>query len=106
MPGLVRKILIFATVDGLILQPLAPRGQRPAPPAKISYEDHCIAPVTKDDYDSSASESNFEAFGIIGELLLAQHLGWILQISTNNKSSRLHFKASAARIFRPANSRI
>ena len=69
MPGPVRKILIFAAVDGLILQPLAPRGQRPATACKISYKDHSILPVAKYGYDSTASESNFEAFGIIGKML-------------------------------------
>ncbi len=106
MPGLVRKVLIFAAVDGLILQPLAPRGQRPTPPVKISYKDHNIVPVAKDEYDSSASESNFEAFGVIGELLLAQDLGRIFQLCPRNKSSRLHSQTSAASMTRSANSRI
>ena len=40
MPGLVRKLLIFAAVDGLILQPAPPRNHKPATDQaiKISYK--------------------------------------------------------------------
>ena len=66
MPGLVRKLVIFAAVDGLILQPLAQRGQRPAPAAKIGW-DSSIGPALKDGIDKGSSEKGFEAFGIVGE---------------------------------------
>jgi hypothetical protein len=67
MPGLVRKILIFAAADGLVLQPLAQRGQRPAQPAKIAYTDNCIGPVLKDGDIADATGKSFEAFGVIGK---------------------------------------
>lgn len=67
MPGLVRKIVIFAAVDGLVLQPL---GQRPAPAAKICFKDNAIVPVLKDDNEAGPGKS-FEAFGIVGTSLPA-----------------------------------
>lgn len=64
MPGLVRKLLIFAAVDGLVLQPLAQKGQRPAPPVKIAYNSGTIGPVLGDVHGQG---KGFEAFGIVGE---------------------------------------
>jgi hypothetical protein len=66
MPGLVRKLLIFAAVDGLVLQPLAQRGQRPAPAAKIAYRDNSIVPALKDGSEENETGKSFESFGIIG----------------------------------------
>jgi hypothetical protein len=66
MPGLARKLLVFAAVDGLVLQPLAQRGQRPAPAAKIAYKDNSIGPALKDDGEGSEAGKSFESFGIIG----------------------------------------
>ncbi len=64
MPGLVRKLLIFAAVDGLVLQPLAHKGQRPAPPVKIAYNNGAIGPVLG---DAGEHGKGFEAFGVVGE---------------------------------------
>lgn len=70
MPGLVRKLLIFAAIDGLILQPTAPKGQRPAPATKIAYKDKHIGPVSSDLQDlEGSSAKSFEAFGIVGMCL-------------------------------------
>jgi hypothetical protein len=66
MPGLARKILIFAAVDGLVLQPLAQRGQRPAPTVNIAYKDSAIRPVLKDGGQVESIGKSFEAFGIVG----------------------------------------
>jgi hypothetical protein len=67
MPGIVRKILIFAAVDGLVLQPLAQRGQRSAPATKIAYKDNNISSVLKDGGGPHGAAKSFEAFGIVGE---------------------------------------
>jgi len=79
MPGLARKILISAAVDGIILQPLAQKGQRPVPATKIAYNNHHIGPVLKDgsegegegegegESESEGGGKNFEAFGIVGQ---------------------------------------
>lgn len=63
MPSLVRKLLIFAAIDGLVLQPL---GQRPAPSAKILYKDNSITTTLKEGEDEGSADKSFEAFGIIG----------------------------------------
>jgi len=69
MPGLARRVLIFAAVDGVVLQPLGQRGQRPAPAAKIAYKDNSIEPVLKDggEGDGAGAGKSFEAFGIVGK---------------------------------------
>jgi hypothetical protein len=64
MPGLVRKLLIFAAVDGLVLQPLAQKGQRPAPAVKIAYTSGTIGPALGDVHGQG---KGFEAFGVVGE---------------------------------------
>lgn len=70
MPGLVSKLLIIAAVDGIILQPLAQKGQRSASATKIAYNDHHIGPVLKDggesESESEGGAKSFEAFGIVG----------------------------------------
>lgn len=68
MPGLVRKLLIFAAVDGLVLQPLTQKGQRPASSSKISFKDGSIVPSGKEDVPNEARTRGFEAFGIVGKL--------------------------------------
>jgi hypothetical protein len=66
MPGLVRKILIFAAVDGIVLEPLVQRNQRPGAATKIAYKDRTIGPVLKDGVDGNRPGKSFEAFGIVG----------------------------------------
>lgn len=69
MPGLARKVLIFAAVDGLIIQPLSSKGQKPFQPARIKYGDASISSAARDQVpDSAKSDSWFEALGVIGEL--------------------------------------
>lgn len=66
MPGLVRKILIFAAVDGLVLQPLPQRNQRPTAAIKVAYKDNAIGPVLNDEGEDEKPGKSFEAFGIVG----------------------------------------
>jgi hypothetical protein len=66
MPGLARKILIFAAVDGLVLQPLAQRGQRPVSAASIAYSDNSVGPLSRDGGEAERAGESFEAFGIVG----------------------------------------
>ena len=68
MPGLVRKLLIYAAVDGLVLQPIAHGNQRVGPAVKIDYRSHGIT------RDSSASLQRYaldgvECHGIIGRVI-------------------------------------
>lgn len=67
MPGLVRKLLISAAIDGLILQPAPPRNHPPATQQaiKIDYRGS-ISPLLKDRGDEDTAPASLEAHGIIG----------------------------------------
>ena len=67
MPSLIRKLLIFATVDGLILQPAPPRNHAPATQQaiKIDYKGN-ISPLIKDRCDEGTAPTFLEAYGIVG----------------------------------------
>lgn len=69
MPGLVRKILIFAIADGLVLQPLAQKGQHTASSTKISFKDKSIDPILESSGQTENYGEAFEAFGIVGRFL-------------------------------------
>jgi hypothetical protein len=69
MPGLARKVVIYAAVDGLILQPHSSRKeQRPSPPYQIRYGDAAISAISRDiSADIGKANASFEAFGIVGK---------------------------------------
>jgi hypothetical protein len=68
MPGLARKIIICAAVDGIVIQPLSSKGQRPFQPVRVKYGDASVSNVGRDQVpDTSKPDSHFEAFGVIGE---------------------------------------
>ncbi|PBP19859.1 SacI domain protein [Diplocarpon rosae] len=62
MSGLARKILIFAAVDGLILE------QRGKPSTKITYQDSKILQIPKDVGHDEGTGKSFEAYGLVGLL--------------------------------------
>jgi hypothetical protein len=68
MPGLARKVLICAAVDGLVIQPLSSKGQKPFKPLTIAYDGGNVSLASREQAveDSDGDESTFEAFGIIG----------------------------------------
>jgi hypothetical protein len=66
-PSLARKVLIYAAIDGLVLQPLGQRGQRPVSATKITYRDNNIGPTLKDGGEGEEPGKSFEAFGIVGK---------------------------------------
>ncbi|KAI0386682.1 SacI homology domain-containing protein [Hypomontagnella monticulosa] len=81
MPGLARKLLICAAVDGLVIQPLATKGQRNPPPVKIKYGDATISSLPRDQSpDTSKPNSSFEAFGIVG-LFTVSRLSYLITIT-------------------------
>ncbi|KAL2179245.1 SacI homology domain-containing protein [Thermothelomyces heterothallicus CBS 202.75] len=88
MPGLARKIIICAAVDGLVLHPLNARKdshQRSAalPPVRIKYGDASISPIPRDaapDPSSLPPNSSFEAFGIVG-LVTVFHYSYLISIT-------------------------
>jgi hypothetical protein len=67
MPNLVRKLLIFAAVDGLVLQPAPPRNHPPATQQaiKVDYKGH-VGPLLKDRREEDTAPTSVEAHGIIG----------------------------------------
>lgn len=72
MPSIARKVVICAAIDGLIIQPLWSKGQRPATPVRIRYGDASLSTASRDELpDASKPNSSFEAFGIVGSLTLA-----------------------------------
>ncbi|QSZ33271.1 hypothetical protein DSL72_002859 [Monilinia vaccinii-corymbosi] len=90
MPGLVRKLLIFAAVDGLILQPAAQKGQRPAPSTKITYKDAHIGPINEAQ-GVEGSAKGFEAFGIIG-LLTVSKSSFLISITKREQVAQVQGK--------------
>lgn len=66
MPGIVRKLVIFAAIDGLILQPSSQRHQHSLPSLQIRYTTEgatTLRPAPESDLAHSAS---LEAHGIVG----------------------------------------
>ncbi|KAK7517557.1 SacI homology domain-containing protein [Phyllosticta citriasiana] len=73
MPGLVRKLLIFAAVDGLILQPAPPRDRPPSTQQaiKIDYKGD-VSPLLKDRRQEDTTSISLEAHGVVGLLQIAR----------------------------------
>jgi hypothetical protein len=69
MPGLIRRIFIFAAVDGLVLQP---SGSLEAPAVlRIDYKSQKLTsapPISAEEY---SKKPHLESHGIIGEKCLA-----------------------------------
>ncbi|KAF2124634.1 hypothetical protein P153DRAFT_370564 [Dothidotthia symphoricarpi CBS 119687] len=72
MPGIVRKLLVYAAVDGLVLQSVAPHSHAPAPKQaiKIDYKGN-VGPLLKDRRDEDAAPISLEAHGVVGLLKVA-----------------------------------
>jgi len=66
MPGLVRKLVIIAAVDGLILQPLSQRNQRAPPAIRIDYQTHNITALEQEAKERNSSLASIEVHGIVG----------------------------------------
>jgi hypothetical protein len=67
MPSIARKLLICAAIDGLVIQPLSSKGQRPFQPVRLKYDDASISQIPREHVpDDSKPDSSFEAFGVIG----------------------------------------
>ncbi|KAI1380918.1 SacI homology domain-containing protein [Hypoxylon crocopeplum] len=81
MPSLARKLLICAAVDGLVIQPLATKGQRTSPPVQVKYGDATVSSLPRDQsLDTSKPNSSFEAFGIVG-LFTVSRLSYLITIT-------------------------
>ncbi|KAI0443698.1 SacI homology domain-containing protein [Xylaria telfairii] len=92
MPGLARKLLICAAVDGLIIQPLATKGQaRTSNPVKIKYGDAAVTSIARDQAatpDSTLPNLSFEAFGIIGLFTVAR-LSYLISITGRQQVAQI-----------------
>ncbi|KAI0538809.1 SacI homology domain-containing protein [Xylaria digitata] len=92
MPGLARKLLICAAVDGLIIQPLATKGQTRNPtPVKVKYGDATVTSAPRDQAttpDSTPPNASFEAFGIIG-LFIAARLSYLIAITGRQQVAQI-----------------
>ncbi|KAH8821933.1 SacI homology domain-containing protein [Xylogone sp. PMI_703] len=94
MPGLVRKLVIFAAVDGLVLQPLTHRGQHraPGPATKIAYGEKSIASTVADGGEGGGSGGvGFEAFGIVGLLSVATS-SYLISITKRQQVAQIQGK--------------
>ncbi|KAI1389739.1 SacI homology domain-containing protein [Hypoxylon trugodes] len=89
MPSLARKLLICAAVDGLIIQPLATKGQRTPPPVQIQYGDATVSSLPRDQFpDTSKPNSSFEAFGIVG-LFTVSRLTYLITITGRQQVAQI-----------------
>ncbi|KAK4203268.1 putative recessive suppressor of secretory defect [Triangularia verruculosa] len=102
MPGLARKVLIAAAVDGLILHPLnpvpskdAPAGSRPPPLplVKIKYGNNVsVSTVSRDHAQANEpGSSSFEAYGIVG-IITVFHYSYLITITRRQQVANLFSK--------------
>ncbi|KAF2202827.1 hypothetical protein GQ43DRAFT_439353 [Delitschia confertaspora ATCC 74209] len=92
MPGLVRKVLVFAAVDGLILQPAPPRNHLPTTQQaiKIDYKGN-VGPLLKDRREESTAPVSLETHGIIGLLKIASS-SFLISICGREQVAQIHGK--------------
>ncbi|KAK4242525.1 SacI homology domain-containing protein [Achaetomium macrosporum] len=95
MPGLARKVIICAAVDGLVLHPLNSRKDQqgcasPLAPIRIKYGDASISTVARDASLSSSQSPNssFEAFGIVGLITVFRH-SYLISITRRQQVAQI-----------------
>ncbi|KAI9690360.1 MAG: hypothetical protein M1822_009322 [Bathelium mastoideum] len=93
MPGLVRKLLIYAAVDGLILQPFSQRNSAAATASaiRIDYKNHAINPVLHDWHHDENSHLSLEAHGIVGLLSISSR-AYLISISRRKQVAKIQGK--------------
>lgn len=83
---LVRKLLIFAAVDGLVLQPRShphAQQQQQQQAIKIDYKGN-VGPLLKDEHDDDKTISSFESHGVVGMSLC---MLWKMRVTDTYKGS-------------------
>jgi hypothetical protein len=89
MPAIARKLLICAAIDGLVIQPLSSKGQRPFQPVRVKYGDASISHVPREHVpDASKPDSSFEAFGVIG-LITVSKLSYLVTITRRQQVAQI-----------------
>jgi hypothetical protein len=62
---LARKLLIFAAVDGLVLQPRSHTQAQQQQAIKIDYKGN-VGPLLKNEHEEEGTLSSFESHGVVG----------------------------------------
>ncbi|KAJ6440518.1 SacI domain-containingprotein [Purpureocillium lavendulum] len=89
MPGLARKVIVCAAIDGLIIQPLSSKGQRPSLPVRVRFGESAVSAVPWDQLpDISTPDSSFEAFGVIG-LITVSKLSYLVTITRRQQVAQI-----------------
>ncbi|KAI9721718.1 MAG: hypothetical protein M1812_002053 [Candelaria pacifica] len=92
MPGLARKLLIYAAVDGLLIQPLIHKNQRAAPAARVDYAKHDVVPVPIERQEKNPLSPSFESYGIVGLLSVAS-TAFLICITRRQQVAQIRGKA-------------
>lgn len=66
MPALIRKLIISAAVDGLVLQPHSQRDQRANPALQIRYTTQGSAALTSAPNNDLTESLTLEIYGLVG----------------------------------------
>lgn len=86
---IVRKLLLIAAADGLILQPLTQCNTRAPAALKIDYAKHNVRPLLEDQSNlEPLPRSSFEVWGIIGLLKIASN-AYLISISRRKQVAQL-----------------
>ncbi|KAL2357087.1 SacI homology domain-containing protein [Cryomyces antarcticus] len=92
MAPLVRRLLIIAAVDGLILQPVAQRNHAPSGSSiKIDYKSNTISPLLRERKDEDSKPSTLEAHGIVGLLTVASS-SYLISITRREQVAQIRGK--------------
>ncbi|KAF1809516.1 SacI domain-containing protein [Eremomyces bilateralis CBS 781.70] len=91
MPGIVRRMLVLAAIDGLVLQPIPPRNQKPAtePAITVGYRTNVIQPLQHERREEAKLSSSFEAHGVVGLLKFASS-SFLVLISARDQVAQIH----------------
>ncbi|RKF58174.1 Phosphatidylinositide phosphatase SAC2 [Erysiphe neolycopersici] len=92
MSSLVRKILIYAVTEGLILRPLPQKdGQTPSSPIKIFFNDNRIDQLPNGESEEQVPDKSFEAFGVVGLLTISKS-SFLLSIVKREQVAQVYNK--------------
>ncbi|PNS17255.1 Inositol-1,4,5-trisphosphate 5-phosphatase 1 [Sphaceloma murrayae] len=86
MPPLIRKFFIYATAQGLLLQPTNSRSQAPPSNLLVDYASHTITPSLTSHNDQTSQ--GLESHGLLGLLTLAS-TAYLLSISRREQVAQI-----------------
>ncbi|KAL1598320.1 hypothetical protein SLS59_007004 [Nothophoma quercina] len=88
---LVRKLLIFAAVDGLVLQPRSHPHAQQQQAIKIDYKGN-VGPLLQDDHDEDSTLSSFESHGVSTGLLKVATSVFLISICGREQVAQIRGK--------------